>query len=45
MTEAADVSELCDTPQALMRRVSREEEITLTLNGKPFARLVPENPE
>jgi prevent-host-death family protein len=45
MTETADVSELRDNTQALMRRVSRGEEIALTLDGKPFVRLVPEPPQ
>jgi prevent-host-death family protein len=43
--KTADVSELRDNARTMIRRVSRGEEIEITLDGKPFARLIPEKPE
>jgi prevent-host-death family protein len=39
--KTVDVSELRDNAHALIRRVSDGEEIAITQDDKPFARLVP----
>lgn len=39
--KTADASELRDNAPALLSRVKAGEEIAITLDGRPFARLVP----